>query len=104
MIKNPNGELVVKRIKLLLGNITILFTFCKCNFYNDAITKKIIKILSPFLENIAPKLLYSTDEIDNHIKIITLSIIIILITFVFAILFCFFVEEYICRKLFLGKN
>ena len=103
LIKNPNGELVVKRIKLLLGNITILFTFVNVIFYNDAITKKIIKILSPFLENIAPKLLYSTDEIDNHIKIITLSIIIILITFVFAILLLF-VEEYICRKLFFRKK
>lgn len=103
LIKNPNGELVVKRIKLLLGNITILFTFVNVIFYNDAITKKIIKILSPFLENIAPKLLYSTDEIDNHIKIITLSIIIILITFVFAILLLF-VEEYICRKIFFRKK
>ena len=103
LIKNPNSELTIKRIKLFLGNITILFTFVNVIFYNDAITKKIIKILSPFLETIAPKFLYAANEIDNHIKIITLSIIIILITFIFAILLLF-VEEYICRKIFFRKN
>ena len=103
LIKNPNSELTVKRIKLFLGNITILFTFVNVIFYNDAITKKIIKILSPFLENIVPKLVYSTNEIDNHIKIITLSIVIISITFVLALLLLF-VEEYICRKIFFRKR
>jgi hypothetical protein len=103
LIKNPNSELTIKRIKLFLGNITILFTFVNVIFYNDAITKKIIKILSPFLETIAPKFLYAANEIDNHIKIITLSIIIILITFIFAILLLF-VEEYICRKIFFRKK
>ena len=102
LIKNPNSELTIKRIKLFLGNITILFTFVNVIFYNDAITKKIIKILSPFLETIAPKFLYAANEIDNHIKIITLSIIIILITFIFAILLLF-VEEYICRKIYFRK-
>lgn len=103
LIKNPNSELMVKRIKLFLGNITILFTFVNVIFYNDAVTKKIIKILSPFLENIAPKLLYAVNNIDNHIKIITLGIIIILITFIFAILLLF-VERYICRKIFFRKK
>lgn len=103
LIKKSNGELIAKEIELFLGNITILFTFVNVIFYNDTITQKIIKILSPFLENTVPQFLYYINKIDNYIKIIALTIIIIFLTFIFA-LFLLFIEEYICKKLFFKKN
>lgn len=45
LIRNPNSELIVKRIELLLGNLTILFTFVNVIFYNNSITKKITLIV-----------------------------------------------------------
>ena len=103
LVKNPNSELIVKQIELFLGNITILFTFVNVIFYNNTITQKIIKVLSPFLKNVAPNFLYHLNKIDNNIKIISLIIIIIFLIFIFALL-SLFVEEYICRKLFFKKK
>lgn len=103
LIKNPNSKLIVKRIELLLGNFTTLFTFVNVIFYDNTVTKKIIKILSPFLEQLISSLGYSINKIDDHIKIIVLSILIIFGTYIFSLLLLF-VEEYICKKIFFNKK
>lgn len=103
LIKNPNSKLIVKRIELLLGNFTALFTFVNVIFYDNTVTKKIIKILSPFLEQLISSFGYSINKIDDHIKIIVLSILIIFGTYILSLLLLF-VEEYICKKIFFNKK
>lgn len=100
-----DSEIVVARIGLMLGNITTFLTFINFIFYNDNVMKKVIKILSPFLENIGPIILvyYYKGKIDEHLKIIIFNIIVIISVLMMSLLI-FFVEKYICKVVFYKLN
>lgn len=103
--KRFDSEIVVARIGLMLGNITTFLTFVNFIFYNNSVTKKVIRLFSPFLEKMAPIVLmyYYKGKIDEHLKIIIFNIIVLAVVLMLSIL-TIFVEKYICRVVFYKVN
>lgn len=103
--KRLDSEIVVARIGLMLGNITTYLTFINFVFYNDGVTKKVIRIFSTFLEKMAPIVLmyHYKGKIDEHLKIIIFNVIVLVTVLVLSIL-SIFVEKYICRVIFYKVN